>query len=95
LVEIQVVIRQLGLPIGVKMTETISKKTKAPIIISVLLTGGLAMAPLSVYAESDDDNDDHDDNDDDNPLEFSDLGDTSPVQEENVQGRTITGSAER
>ena len=72
------------------MTETISKKTKAPIIISVLLIGGLAMASLSVYAESDDDNDDNDDN----PLEFSDLGDTSPVQEENVQGRTITGSAE-
>lgn len=77
---------------GVKMTETVSKKTKAPIIISVLLIGGLAMAPMSVYAESDDDNDD---NDDDNPLQFSDLGDTSPVQEENVQGRTITGSAER
>lgn len=74
---------------GVKMTETVSKKTKAPIIISVLLIGGLAMAPMSVYAESDDDNDD------DNPLQFSDLGDTSPVQEENVQGRTITGSAER
>jgi hypothetical protein len=74
---------------GAKMTETISKKTKAPIIISVLLIGGLAMAPLSIYAESDDDNDD------DNPLQFSDLGDTSPVQEENVQGRTITGSAER
>jgi hypothetical protein len=77
---------------GVKMTETVSKKTKAPIIISVLLIGGLAMVPMSVYAESDDDNDD---NDDDNPLQFSDLGDTSPVQEENVQGRTITGSAER
>jgi hypothetical protein len=77
---------------GVKMTETVSKKTKAPIIISVLLIGGLAMAPMSIYAESDDDNDD---NDDDNPLQFSDLGDTSPVQEENVQGRTITGSAER
>ena len=74
---------------GVKMTETVSKKTKAPIIISVLLIGGLAMAPMSIYAESDDDNDD------DNPLQFSDLGDTSPVQEENVQGRTITGSAER
>jgi hypothetical protein len=74
---------------GVKMTETVSKKTKAPIIISVLPIGGLAMAPMSVYAESDDDNDD------DNPLQFSDLGDTSPVQEENVQGRTITGSAER
>jgi hypothetical protein len=80
---------------GAKMTETISKKTKAPIIISVLLIGGLAMAPLSIYAESDDDNDDNDDNDDDNnPLQFSDLGDTF-VQEENVQGRTITGSAER
>ena len=77
---------------GVKMTETVSKKTKAPIIISVLLIGGLAMVPMSVYAESDDDNDD---NDDDNPLQFSDLGYTSPVQEENVQGRTITGSAER
>jgi hypothetical protein len=77
------------------MTETISKQTKAPFIISALLIGGLAMAPLSVYAESDDDNDDNDDNDDDNPLEFSDLGDTSPVQEENVQGRTITGSVER
>ena len=76
---------------GVKMTETVSKKTKAPIIISVLLIGGLAMAPMSIYAESDD----NDDNDDDNPLQFSDLGDTSPVQEENVQGRTITGSAER
>ncbi|HEU4822665.1 MAG TPA: hypothetical protein VFS97_04510 [Nitrososphaeraceae archaeon] len=76
---------------GATMTETISKKTKAPIIISVLLIGGLAMAPLSVYAESDNDNDDNDDN----PLQFSDLGDTSPVQEENVQGRTITGSAER
>jgi hypothetical protein len=87
----QVVIRQIGLPMGVKMTETISQKTKAPIIISVLLIGGLAMAPLSIYAESDDDNDDNDDN----PLQFSDLGDTSPVQEENVQGRTITGSAER
>lgn len=74
---------------GVKMTETVSKKTKAPIIISVLLIGGLAMVPMSVYAESDDDNDD------DNPLQFSDLGGTSPVQEENVQGRTITGSAER
>lgn len=73
---------------GVKMTETISKKTKAPIIISVLLIGGLAMVPLSVYAELDDD-------DDDNPLQFSELGETSPVQEENVQGRTITGSAER
>jgi hypothetical protein len=80
---------------GVKMTEPILKKTKAPIIVSVLLIGGLAMAPLIVYAESYDDNDDNDDNDDDNPLEFSDLGDTSPVQEENVQGRTITGSAER
>jgi hypothetical protein len=36
----QVVIRQIGLPMGVKMTETISQKTKAPIIISVLLIGG-------------------------------------------------------
>ena len=71
------------------MIETISKKTKAPVIISVfVLIGGLAMAPLSVFAESDDDNDD------DNPLQFSDLGDTF-VQEENVQGRTITGSVER
>jgi hypothetical protein len=74
------------------MIETISKKTKAPVIISVfVLIGGLAMAPLSVYAESDDDNDDKDE---DNPVQFSDLGDTF-VQEENVQGRTITGSVER
>ena len=77
------------------MIETISKKTKAPVIISVfVLIGGLAMAPLSVFAESDDDNEDNDDNEDDNPLQFSDLGDTF-VQEENVQGRTITGSVER
>jgi hypothetical protein len=74
---------------GVKMTETISKKTKASIIVLVLLIGGLVMAPLSVYTESDDDNDD------DNPLDFSDLAETSPIQEENVQGHTITGSAER
>ena len=48
------------------------------------------MVPLSVYAESNDDNDE----DDDNSHEFSELGKTSPVQEENVQGRTITGSPE-
>ena len=72
---------------GVKMTETVSKKTKAPIIISVLLIGGLAMVPMSVYAESDDDNDD---NDDDNPLQFSDLGDTSPVQEERTYDNRIS-----
>jgi Ca2+-binding RTX toxin-like protein len=65
------------------LDETISKKTKALIIIPVfMLIGGLAMAPLGAYA--DDDDDDH---------QFSDLGD--PVrEEENVQGRTIIGSTE-
>jgi hypothetical protein len=68
------------------------KKTEAPYIITLvlLMVGGFAMVPLSVYAESNDDNDE----DDDNSYEFSELGKTSPVQEENVQGRTITGSSE-
>jgi hypothetical protein len=92
--ETQVVIRQLGSPTGVKVTETISKMTKTPNIISVLLIVGLAMAPVGVYAEWDVDNGDNDANDDNDPLQFSDLGDTF-VQEENVQGRTITGSVER
>ena len=67
-------------------------RTEAPYIITLifLLIGGLAMVPLSVYAESNDENDDNDDN----SHEFSELGKTSPVQEENVQGRTITGSSE-
>jgi hypothetical protein len=68
------------------------KRTESPYIITLvfLLIGGLVMVPLSVYAESNDDNDDNDDN----SHEFSELGKTSPVQEENVQGRTITGSSE-
>jgi hypothetical protein len=68
------------------------KRTEAPYIITLvfLLIGGLAMVPLSVYAESNDNNDGNDDN----SHEFSELGKTSPVQEENVQGRTITGSSE-
>ena len=72
--------------------EPIWKRIEAPYIITLvfLLVGGLAMVPLSVYAESNDDNDDNDDN----SHEFSELGKTSPVQEENVQGRTITGSSE-
>jgi hypothetical protein len=67
-------------------------RTEAPyiIILIFLLIGGLAMVPLSIYAESNDENDDNDDN----SHEFSELGKTSPVQEENVQGRTITGSSE-
>jgi hypothetical protein len=74
------------------MTSTIWTMTEAQYIITLvfLLIGGLAMVPLSVYAESNDDNDDNDDN----SHEFSELGKTSPVQEENVQGRTITGSSE-
>jgi Ca2+-binding RTX toxin-like protein len=71
-----------------EMTGAIQNKTKIPKHLPVfLLIGGLMMAPLSIYAESNDDNDD-------NSHEFSELGDTSPVQEENVQGRTITGSVE-
>ena len=75
------------------MTSTIWTRTEAPYIITLvfLLIGGLAIVPLSVYAESNDD--DNDDNHD-NSHEFSELGKTSPVQEENVQGRTITGSSE-
>jgi hypothetical protein len=75
------------------MTETMWKKTEAPIVITLvfLLTGGLAMAPPNINAEADDDNDDNDDN----PEEFSELGVTGLVQEENVQGHTITGSAEK
>ena len=66
-------------------TGAIQNKTKVPKHLPVfLLIGVLMMAPLSIYAESDDDN----------PLQFSDLGDTSPVEEENVQGRTITGPSE-
>jgi hypothetical protein len=67
-------------------------RTEAPyiIILIFLLIGGLAMVPLSIYAESNDENDDNDDN----SHEFSELGKISPVQEENVQGRTITGSSE-
>jgi hypothetical protein len=74
------------------MTSAIWKRTEAPYVITLvfLLIGGLAIVPLSVYAESNDDNDDNDDNSHD----FSELGKTSPVQEENVQGRTITGSSE-
>jgi hypothetical protein len=74
------------------MTGTIRKRTEAPYIITFvfLLIGGFAIEPLSVYAESNDDNDDNDDN----SYDFSELGKTSPVQEENVQGRTITGSSE-
>jgi hypothetical protein len=74
------------------MTSAIWKRTEAQHIITLvfLLIGGLAIVPLSVYAESNDDNDDNDDNSHD----FSELGKTSPVQEENVQGRTITGSSE-
>jgi hypothetical protein len=49
------------------------------------------MALLTVYGESD--NNDDDDNED-NSYQFSELGDTSPVQEENVQGRTVIGSSE-
>ena len=56
-------------------------KVSLPVFV---LMSGLAMVPFSVHAESDDDN----------PHQFSELGDTSPVLEENVQGRTITGSAE-
>jgi hypothetical protein len=68
------------------------KRTRIPYIITLvfLLIGGLTMVPLSIYAESNYDNDDNDDN----SHEFSELGKTSPVQEENVQGRTITGSSE-
>jgi hypothetical protein len=67
------------------------KRTRIPYIITLvfLLIGGLTMVPLSIYAESNYDNDN-----DDNSHEFSELGKTSPVQEENVQGRTITGSSE-
>jgi hypothetical protein len=68
------------------------KRTRIPYIITLvfLLIGGLTMVPLSIYAESNYDNDDNDDN----SHEFSELGKTSPVQEENIQGRTITGSSE-
>jgi hypothetical protein len=68
------------------------KKTEAPIVITLvfLLTGGLVIASLSVNAEEDDDNDDNDD-----PEEFSELVVTGLVQEENVQGHTITGSVEK
>ena len=47
-----------------------------------LLLVGVLFTPLNVLADDDDSN------------QFSDLGDTSTVQEENVQGRTITGSSE-
>jgi hypothetical protein len=74
------------------MTSTIWTRTETPYIITLvfLLIGGLTVVPLCVYAESNDDNDDNDDN----SHEFSELGKTSLVQEENVQGRTITGSSE-
>ncbi|MDF3032452.1 MAG: hypothetical protein K0R91_286 [Nitrososphaeraceae archaeon] len=77
----------------IKMTNTVWKRAEAPYIITLvyLFIGGLAIAPPSVYASSD--NNDDDDNDD-NSHQFSELGDTSPVQEENVQGRTVIGSAE-
>jgi hypothetical protein len=74
------------------MTSIVWKRTEAPHIITLvfLLIGGLAIVPPSFYAVSSDDNDDNDDN----SYDFSELGKTSPIQEENVQGRTITGSSE-
>jgi Ca2+-binding RTX toxin-like protein len=54
------------------------------IVPAFLLIGGLALTPLTIWAESDD-----------NSHQFSGLSDgPGVVQEENVQGRTITGSSE-
>jgi Ca2+-binding RTX toxin-like protein len=51
----------------------------------ILLIAGLVLTPISALAESDDDN----------PHQFGTLtDDEGVVQEENVQGRTITGSSE-
>ena len=70
------------------MNETIPKEAKAAIITTVfMLIGGLAIAPPSIYAQSDDN--------DDNPHQFGELSDdTGVVQEENVQGRTIISPSE-
>jgi Ca2+-binding RTX toxin-like protein len=65
---------------------TNSKRSKLLIIIipACLLVGGLLSTPLNAWAENDD-----------NPHQFSGLSDgPGIVQEENVQGRTITGSSE-
>jgi Ca2+-binding RTX toxin-like protein len=61
--------------------EILSVKVIMP---AFLLIGGLLLTPLTIWAENDD-----------NPHQFGGLSDGSGVvQEENVQGRTITGSSE-
>jgi Ca2+-binding RTX toxin-like protein len=61
--------------------EILSVKVIGP---TFLLIGVLALTPLTIWAESDD-----------NSHQFGELSEgTSPVQEENVQGRTVIGSAE-
>jgi Ca2+-binding RTX toxin-like protein len=55
------------------------------ILPALLLIGGLVQTPFSAWA----------DDTDDNPHQFAELSeDRGVVQEENVQGRTITGSSE-
>jgi trimeric autotransporter adhesin len=54
------------------------------IVSALLLLGGLVLTPINAWA----------DDNGDNPHQFSELGDGGVIQEENVQGRTITGSSE-
>src|SRR5215216_3555915 len=65
-----------------KISEILFIKASLP---TVVLLGALVLTPFSAWAAEDSDN----------PHQFGELSDeTGVVQEENVQGRTITGPTE-